>query len=176
MGLSAVDWALCYKCRVPKTRTWPLDWERRRAGDGCPKCAEGRVDDDGWGHRFLEHDYADAYLLRHAPQPGYAVVVFRGGRHVADPCELTDTETVGYWRAIRAAVRGIEAVYNPCHVNYQILGNAVPHVHTHVVPRYVNDPSPERPLGDTAWARATDITPNDFESQILALRQAVGSA
>jgi len=31
-------------------------------------------------------------------------------------------------------------------MNYQTLGNAVPHLHTHLVPRFAQDPAPGRPL------------------------------
>jgi diadenosine tetraphosphate (Ap4A) HIT family hydrolase len=31
-------------------------------------------------------------------------------------------------------------------MNVQILGNAVPHLHAHLVPRYYGDPAPSRPL------------------------------
>jgi diadenosine tetraphosphate (Ap4A) HIT family hydrolase len=132
---------------------------------------EGRVEDDGWGRRFLADTYADAYLQRSCPQPGYAVVVFRGSRHVAGPCDLTDDETVGYWRAIRAAVRAIQDVFEPCHVNYQQLGNSVPHLHTHVLPRY--DPAPEHMLGETTWKHSTQDSSEDFETQLRALRRAI---
>jgi diadenosine tetraphosphate (Ap4A) HIT family hydrolase len=155
------------------TRTWPIDWERRRAGEGCPKCAEGRVEDDGWGRRFLADTYGDAYLQRTCPQPGYAVVVFRGSRHVADPCDLTDEETVGYWRAIRSAVRAIEAVYEPSHINYQQLGNSVPHLHTHVLPRYLDDPAAEHMLDEATWAQSTRVSGDDFEAKLRALRRAI---
>ena len=37
-------------------------------------------------------------------------------------------------------------VFEPCHLNYDLLGNGVPHVHTHIVPRYVDDPCPNMPL------------------------------
>ena len=40
----------------------------------------------------------------------------------------------------------VERVFRPCHVNYMLLGNTVPHLHTHVVPRYAEDPRPGWPF------------------------------
>ncbi|MGE0702608.1 MAG: HIT domain-containing protein [Vicinamibacterales bacterium] len=40
----------------------------------------------------------------------------------------------------------IESGFNPCHTNYMRLGNVTPHLHMHVVPRYLDDTAPERPL------------------------------
>ena len=31
-------------------------------------------------------------------------------------------------------------------MNYEVLGNALPHLHTHLVPRYLDDPAPGRPF------------------------------
>ena len=31
-------------------------------------------------------------------------------------------------------------------VNYDILGNSLPHLHTHVIPRYADDPKPGWPF------------------------------
>ena len=117
--------------------------------------------------------FADAYLQRVAPVDGYSTVMFRG-RHVADPVDLTPEETVGFWSDVRVAAQAIDAVFRPCHLNYQLLGNAVPHVHVHVLPRQLDDPAPERPLGDAVWARAARLPPDTLQSQVAALKRAAG--
>ena len=76
--------------------------------------------------------------------PGYSVVVFRG-RLVPDPTLLDPVETLAFWSAVAVAARAIEAVFGSCHLNYQILGNAMPHVHVHIVPRYLSDLAPGNP-------------------------------
>jgi diadenosine tetraphosphate (Ap4A) HIT family hydrolase len=72
-------------------------------------------------------------------------VVFRG-RHVADFINLSPNELADYSHDIQTVGRMIERVFSPCHMNYLLLGNIVPHLHVHVVPRYLDDPAPERPL------------------------------
>jgi diadenosine tetraphosphate (Ap4A) HIT family hydrolase len=42
--------------------------------------------------------------------------------------------------------RAVQAVFSPIKVNYFLLGNTVPHLHTHVIPRYRDDPWPGGPL------------------------------
>jgi diadenosine tetraphosphate (Ap4A) HIT family hydrolase len=156
-------------------RKWPQDWEQRRAGANCPGCAGGR-DEDEHGNRYLSVGHADAYLQRVTPMPGYSVVVFRG-RHVPDPTELGPEETVGFWSAVGVAARAIQEVFRPCHINYQILGNAVPHVHVHMVPRYLTDTAPGRPLGEDIWASASPVPPHLLREQVAALVRATqGSA
>ena len=106
--------------------------------------------------RFFAGPWADAYLQREPPQPGTVVVVFRG-RHVADPCDFTDEELVGYWADVRTTAKAIDGVYGPCQLNYMTFGNAVPHVHTHIVPRYPDDPAPGRPLPDEVFRNAPPL-------------------
>lgn len=68
------------------------------------------------------------------------------GRHVADLVELTDDELAAYWRDIATASRALYAVFDPAQVNYLTYGNNVPHLHTYLLPRYLDDPSPGLPL------------------------------
>jgi diadenosine tetraphosphate (Ap4A) HIT family hydrolase len=152
-------------------RTWPEDWDARRNGLECIKCAEGRPSEDQWSVRFYAGQWADASLVREPAQLGAAVVVFRGARHVADPCDFTDEELAGYWSDVRTAAKAIERVYRPCQLNYAIFGNAVPHVHTHITPRYPDDPAPGRPLPDRVFARAPILSPEQLSEQISELRR-----
>src|SRR5207245_8882000 len=50
---------------VPRvTRTWPADWQARKAGKGCPMCAEGRPERVGQNERIFTGETLDAYLVR----------------------------------------------------------------------------------------------------------------
>jgi diadenosine tetraphosphate (Ap4A) HIT family hydrolase len=150
------------------TRTWPEDWAERRRGTRCPFCAEGRPDENHDGVRVFAGRCTDAYLSRHDGQPGYTVVVWRG-RHVAEPTELTDEESSRYWHELLTVARVLEEHFQPAKTNYQILGNAVPHLHTHVMLRYEDDPAPGRPL---PWPEARPPVPAErFEAEVAALRE-----
>jgi diadenosine tetraphosphate (Ap4A) HIT family hydrolase len=152
-------------------RTWPVNWEPLRAGEGCPACLQGRPDGDEWGVRFHAGQVSDAYLMRRPAQPGHSVVMFRG-RHVPDPTELDPGELVAWWADLAVAARAITAVFEPCHLNYEIFGNAVPHVHAHVIPRYLDDAAPGRPLPDSIRAAAVALTADQLRDQVAALRHA----
>jgi diadenosine tetraphosphate (Ap4A) HIT family hydrolase len=152
-------------------RTWPEDWDALRNGLNCVKCAEGRPSEDQWSVRFYSGQWADASLYRQPPQPGTSVVVFRGARHVADPCDFTEEELAGYWGDVRTVAKAIERAYQPCQLNYGIFGNATPHVHIHIVPRYPDDPAPGRPLPDEVFANAPTLTPEQLREQIAELHR-----
>jgi diadenosine tetraphosphate (Ap4A) HIT family hydrolase len=153
-------------------RTWPTDWDERRAGVGCPKCRCGRSDvDESGGARFYVGDFADGYVQRRAPQRGYTIVAFHR-RHVADLTGFTDEESTGFWRDVVAVARTLEKVFTPCHLNYDVLGNTVPHVHVHIVPRYLDDPCPGVPL--KPWTPRT-VEPDEFAEQLRLLRPAIAA-
>jgi diadenosine tetraphosphate (Ap4A) HIT family hydrolase len=129
--------------RVP--RTWPTDWEKRYRGEGCVMCAQGRPEENEFGIRVYRSDISDGYLQKaDVGQRGYCIVIWRG-RHVADVTQLSDTEAGQYWGDVLRVARAVELHYTPAKLNLMMLGNEVPHLHTHVVPRYVDDQDPGHP-------------------------------
>ena len=108
-------------------------------------CAEGRPDDTYGNARIFAGRVSDAYLVRgDIGQPGYTIVIWRGG-HIADLTELSDSDATTYLREVLKVARALGAHYQPAKMNLEMLGNAVPHLHTHLVPRYVTDDSPGQP-------------------------------
>lgn len=81
---------------------WPDDFRRKKAGERCPQCELGRVDETEHGVRYYEGRVAAAYLHRRAPTPGYSVVIFRG-RHVGEPHAMTREEHGAFWSEVGAA-------------------------------------------------------------------------
>jgi len=108
-------------------------------------CEQGRPEATNDGVRFYAGEVSDAYLRRTNIQRGLTVVIWRG-RHVAEPTELNDEEAHGYWRDLLIVGRTLEDVLQPVKTNYNVLGNSVPHLHTHIVPRYADDPRPGWPF------------------------------
>lgn len=124
---------------------WPPNWAELIRGIGCGMCEGGRPDEDRYGIRIRAGRYADAYLQRAAVQRGYAIVIWRG-RHVTEPTELSAAEASGYWSEVLATARALITVYQPLKMNYETLGNSLPHLHTHLVPRFTEDPRPGQPF------------------------------
>jgi len=124
---------------------WPKRFYDLKHGEGCPICAEGRPDETSGGIRIFAGELTDAYLHRGGYQRGLTHVYWRG-RHVVEPTELTAEEASTFWRELLIVGRAIERALEPVKVNYNILGNSVPHLHVHVIPRYADDPRPEWPF------------------------------
>jgi diadenosine tetraphosphate (Ap4A) HIT family hydrolase len=156
--------------RVP--RTWPDDWERRYRGDGCLMCTQGRPAENEYGIRVYRSDTSDGYLQKaDVGQRGYCLVIWRG-RHVADLTQLSDTEVGKYWEDVVRVARAVELHYTPAKLNLMTLGNELPHLHTHVVPRYLDDSEPGKP---PRFMRASierkQLPPEDVLRDAIKLRE-----
>ena len=108
-------------------------------------CADGRPDETPSGVRIFAGDVSDAYLQRAGIQRGYTIVIWRG-RHVAEPTELDEEEAAAYWWELLRVGSALDRHFEPVKLNYNILGNSLPHLHTHVLPRYADDPRPGWPF------------------------------
>ncbi len=124
---------------------WPQSFFDLRKGQGCPACDEGRPDETAHGVRFFAGAVSDAYLNKANIQRGYTIVIWRG-RHVAEPTELSAAEASAYWLEVLTAARALETHLHPVKTNYNVLGNSLPHLHTHIIPRYEDDPRPGWPF------------------------------
>jgi diadenosine tetraphosphate (Ap4A) HIT family hydrolase len=151
---------------------WSEQFYAWRAGEGCPACADGRPPETSWGVRWFAGEVADAYLVRADVQRGLSIVVFRG-RHVAEPTELTDAEAAAYGREVLTAGRALERAFAPVKLNYDVLGNELPHLHTHVVPRYADDPRPGWPV-PFPDPQPDPMPQERLLADLAALREAVG--
>ncbi|MGA5819909.1 HIT family protein [Kitasatospora sp. NPDC094028] len=148
--------------------SWPADWNDRKAGFGCGMCDTRGLDDNGRGERIMKGGYADVYLNRAALR-GYAVAIWNGP-HVAEPTQLTPDEVAGFFRDVLRAGLAIEQYLQPAKMNYEVQGNAVPHLHVHVIPRPEDDPAPGMQLPSALLEHQPDASPQ-FAQDVAHLRQ-----
>ncbi len=120
---------------------WPKDYAARKAGDRCTLCASLGEGDNADTIAVATLDRTEVRLERRSRLPGYCIVVWRRG-HVAEPTELAPGDAAAYWLEVGEVARAIDAELSPVKLNFFTLGNLVPHLHTHVVPRFLDDPFP----------------------------------
>ena len=148
---------------------WPQDWESRVAGKGCPLCSGLGAGDTAHGVRVWVGERSEIHLARRSVVRGYCTVTW-SGPHVADPIDLGPADANAYWADVRAVGSAIREVFQPVKINYLILGNLVPHLHTHVVPRYADDPAAGGPLAWEVLIDAPETTDAELHEQAARLR------
>jgi diadenosine tetraphosphate (Ap4A) HIT family hydrolase len=147
-------------------RPWRDGWADQLLGRQCVLCDLIGVRENDWGIRVFAGQYADAYLPRSGSVPGYTVAVWNG-RHVSEPTQLRDEEAAGFWAETLCVGRAVEQGFEHAKMNYQTLGNSVPHLHTHIVPRPLLDPAPHAPL---PWSYLDQGRQDDTELTAIAAR------
>lgn len=152
---------------------WPDDWDEQKAGAGCVMCAQlGKGDNDYWVH-VATGDVAEVHLERRTRLPGYSIVVWRQG-HVAEPTELDADAAAAYWNEVLRVGRAVQARFTPVKLNFLTLGNTVPHLHTHVVPRYPDDGAPGGPLAWSDIVQPDPVPDAELKEQAADLRRLLG--
>ena len=112
-------------------------------GDDCPMCTKWLDEPD---LRVVELDRTCVLLNRDQFFTGYCFVVAKD--HVTELFHLDPAERAAVMKEVTAVAAAVTAVFRPDKVNYELLGNMVPHMHWHVVPRFRSDPLWPRPI----WA------------------------
>jgi len=150
---------------------WPEDFDALRRGEGCAMCAAEGAAETLHGVRVFEGQWCDANLSRYPMRTGYTVVIWKG-RHVAEPGELSPEEAAGFWGEVARVADAVEAEYRPVKMNWLHLGNGVPHLHVHLVPRTRDDVRAGGPMEDGAFQQAEtpELARDELAHQAAALR------
>ena len=80
--------------------------------------------------------------------PGYCRVIWRG--HVAEMTDLDAADRQHLMDVVFATEAALRRLCRPHKINLASLGNMVPHLHWHVIPRYADDANFPAPI----WAAA----------------------
>jgi diadenosine tetraphosphate (Ap4A) HIT family hydrolase len=74
---------------------------------------------------------------------GYCVLVSR--EHASELSQLAQARAA-FLDEMATLAEAIETRFRPRKLNYELLGNQVPHLHWHLFPRYADDPDRLRPV------------------------------
>src|SRR5262252_2546655 len=114
-----------------------------------------------------------AYLHDDQFFPGWTVVVFK--RHATELFHLAPTERIQLMEEVSRFAKVLSEVFDAKKMNYALLGNQLPHIHWHVIPRLQNDP---RHSNQSGGFRTSELhhQPNIYVRPSLALSNGSKSA
>jgi diadenosine tetraphosphate (Ap4A) HIT family hydrolase len=78
------------------------------------------------------------YLFKEQTYRGRCVVAYRS--HINELFELSDAEVALFMRDVARAAKAIKAATNAAKINYGAYSDKLPHLHMHLVPKYVDGP------------------------------------
>jgi diadenosine tetraphosphate (Ap4A) HIT family hydrolase len=81
----------------------------------------------------------------------------------------TANERADFFSDLVRAGEALERAYAADKVNYQILGNLVPHLHAHIQPRFYGDAYPGQPVNG-APEHPVFLTADEYLERISAIR------
>jgi diadenosine tetraphosphate (Ap4A) HIT family hydrolase len=111
-----------------------------------------------------------AFLFESQFYRGYTLFVSR--RHATELFELKPAERAAFLEEMVRVARAVRDVFRPRKLNYELLGNVVPHLHWHIIPRHRDDPRPRAPIWelDERIRRGRGAAPDLADARALARR------
>jgi diadenosine tetraphosphate (Ap4A) HIT family hydrolase len=90
------------------------------------------------GEVLWDDGFARIVLADEAEHPGFCRVILNA--HKKEMTDLTEAERERLMGLVYVLERALRQLLQPDKVNLASLGNMVPHVHWHVIPRFADDP------------------------------------
>ncbi len=126
--------------------------------------------DDDADLRIAELAHCRVILNRDQFFTGYTFVVAR--EHVTELFHLERAARAALVEEVNSIAEALFNLFKPDKMNYELLGNMVPHMHWHLVPRFRSDPLWPRPI----WAEPHGeghLTPGAYAERIELIRKAI---
>ncbi|QWD60574.1 HIT family protein [Polynucleobacter sp. MWH-UH35A] len=116
----------------------------------CVLCKEELKPEEG--QLIWRGDDCRVIMVNDPDLPGFCRVIWN--RHVAEMTDLTYGEREHIMTLVFAVEEAVRHVMHPDKVNIAALGNMVPHIHWHVIPRFKDDAF----FPGSAWSKKTQET------------------
>lgn len=133
----------------------------------CPLCQSETTEIVLWTNDFCRVIWVDD-----PNYPGFCRVILNA--HIKEMTDLPTAERQRLMQVVFALETAVREIAQPDKINLASLGNVVPHVHWHVIPRWEDDVN----FPDAIWAAARKenaqrALPADFKQMIQARIQAL---
>ena len=135
----------------------------------CPMCSKWSDEPD---MRIAEFRYSYVMLNRDQFFRGYCFVLTK--KHVTELFQLDLQTRSGIIEEMNTVAAALFRLLKPAKINYELLGNMVPHMHWHVVPRFTADPLWPRPI----WSEPhepVELTAAEYAESISSIRRELES-
>lgn len=149
-------------------------WDALVRGEACPLCRDlaAGTRPNAFRHVVADLSASQLWLAANQSVPGYCVLVHR--RHVREPYDLPREERAAFFEDLALAGQALERAFGAVKMNFELLGNAVPHLHCHLKPRYYGDPAPGKPIHPDE--RVVLLSAEEYGPRVEAIRASLRQA
>jgi len=118
------------------------------------------------GKLLWQDDFCRVVRADEPDYPGFLRVILNA--HVMEMTDLSPTEQQDLMRVVLATEATLREVMAPDKVNLASLGNVVPHLHWHVIPRFADDPHFPNPVWGAKLRDTPHAAPANLDAQLAA--------
>ncbi len=122
-------------------------------------------------HRIADCGISVAYLFEDQFFTGWTVLVLK--RHATELFHLSADERSRLIEEVSTVADALMAVFHPVKINYELLGNQLPHIHWHVIPRLMDDAAPRDPVW-TVRHQSKSLMATELTERIDMIRSKLG--
>ena len=133
----------------------------------CPMCSRWEKEPD---LQIIELPHSYVTLNRDQFFPGYTLLFTKD--HVTELFHLDSTMRNALMEEVSMVAEALFTIFKPTKINYELLGNMVPHIHWHIVPRFSSEALWPRPI----WAeqhKERFLPSNEQQHCIETIRRAL---
>ena len=127
----------------------------------CPLC------DTPGGTLLWQGDLCRVVLADEPDYPGFLRVILNA--HAKEMTDLAAADQQALMGAVLATEAALREVMAPDKINLASLGNVVPHLHWHVIPRFADDPHFPNPVWGARRRSTPHAAPADLDAQLAAV-------
>jgi diadenosine tetraphosphate (Ap4A) HIT family hydrolase len=114
------------------------EWEQLALGHNCPLDSPRARSTSLWEY-VVPLKVSTLYLAKNQVYRGQCLLIL-DLRHATRPDQLSAAEWASFCADLHRAETAVVRAVRPDHINIASLGNVVPHLHWHIIPRYRADP------------------------------------
>lgn len=128
-----------------------IAWDELAAGRATCPMDYPRPESNEFIHFVRKLTASSLYLERNQTYQGHCVLIYDLG-HATRVDQLSAEQWAALAGDIRTAEAAIHRTFRPDHMNVESLGNVMPHLHWHIIPRFKTDGRWGAPIWTTTLA------------------------
>ncbi len=112
-------------------------------------------------NRFFVREMETGYVVLGDHQFFRGYTLFLSKEHAHELHDLEPSFRKNFLWEMSEVAAAVFRAFEPVKLNYELLGNADPHLHWHLFPRHANDPEPRLPVAVIDKVLRDSVTPDD---------------